>query len=144
MRKLIPFAFAFALLVAIAACSPAAVFELQGNYDLTVEVTESTHPNFPVGYTEPGTAQVTVAEDEVTMDLGNYAVTGTRSGNAVELTGTTSEGEAQFDLLWTSDDSFTGTGRIDYTGGEYVVFDITGTESISITGFTQQAGLFQR
>ena len=140
MRKIFPLAALLALFVALSACSPAARFEMQGTYDVDLEVTESDHPDFAVGYTESSSATVAVDGEDVTFETPNLVLTGTRSGNDVQLTFSSEEQDVTFDLVWTSDETFTGTGRIEFSSGETVAVDVTGQESVSLAGGDAPAG----
>ena len=133
MRKLSTLASLLAALVLLAACASTPRYTMEGDYDASLEVTDSTHPNFPVGYTEDTEVTVTTTDGQVTFETSTFSLTGTRSGNEVLLTGLAGDEEAAFDLRWTSDVAFEGTGRIDYPDEQFVEFDIEGEESISIT-----------
>ena len=133
MRKFLPLASLLAVLAILAACASTPRYAMEGDYDASLQVTDSNHPNFPVGFTEDAEVNVTTTDDEVTFETGSFSLTGTRSGNEVLLTGLAGDEEAAFDLRWTSDETFEGTGRIDYPNDQFVEFDIEGEEAISIT-----------
>lgn len=134
MRNIKALAATLFALIVLAACSPGAIFSMEGEYDMLLTITESTNPTFPVGDTDSSVAEVTTTGDDVVMDLGGFlGLVGTRSGNSVTLTGSLGGDDIQMSLVWTSDDAFEGTGRIDYADTTYVEFDVDGQAVVAIT-----------
>ena len=121
-----------AMSLALAACSQPVLYDIEGVFDATAVVTSSTYAGSSVGDEQVFIIEFSVTGNDVTAVAGGGAtLTGTRTGNTIEIGRTGTAGALTFESsnTWTfsSDDAFAGHGRVEYSDGSVVTVDVTGT-----------------